>query len=79
MYPDCLQDTFEIMDAVLNYSSLVYMIRPWSYEALALIRALHESRYFFNVAQDGPQQKLLLHQTVEAVFSDNTARAEISR
>ena len=67
------------MDGLLNYMSLVYMIRPWSYEAIALHRALHESRYFYNVTQDVKQQKLLLLQTIEVVFSENTTRAESSR
>ena len=73
------QDTFDIMDSVYNYLSLCYACRPWSYEAISLLRALHESRFFWNVAVDAKQQKLLLLDTVEGVWADNTTRAEGSR
>ena len=38
------EDCFDVMDAVLNFTSLCYMIRPWSYEHIALLRSLHECR-----------------------------------
>ena len=36
----------EAIGAVKNYSTAVHMLRPYSYEALALERGLHEVRYF---------------------------------
>ena len=45
------------MDCVLNYLSLTYMTRSWSYEGLSLVRALHEARYFWNVTTDIKLQK----------------------
>ena len=73
------QDTFDVMDALFNHNSLVYACRPWSYEAHSLHRALHECRYYFNVATDSKQQKKLLLGTIETVWSENTSRAESSR
>mgnify|MGYP007045148688 FL=1 len=90
--PDSCHD---VMDGVLNYGALVSLIRPWSYEASkydiktllqyvqfqawALLRALHESRFFFNVAPDSTEQKKLLAALVDNVFADNTSRAQARR
>lgn len=67
------------MDCVLNYLSLAYMTRSWSYEGLSLVRALHEARYFWNVTTDVKLQKQLLVDTVEAILAENATRAETSR
>lgn len=35
---------YEVVDAVWNYCNVVFQIRPFSYEALALLRGLHNVR-----------------------------------
>ena len=53
---------WEVVDGVKNYLAATYMIRPYSYEALALDRVLHQVRYFArpveNCADQGNAAKL---------------------
>lgn len=64
-------DTYELMEAVLNYLSATYMIRSYSYEAIALVRALHHVRYFYNVSSSESTQKKLLAGAIDRVLSRN--------
>ena len=42
---------YELVDGVKNYVGAIHMIRGFSYEALALDRALHQIRYFARPAE----------------------------
>ena len=66
-------DTFELVEAVLNYLACTYMIRCYSYEGIALVRGLHNVRYFFNVCSSEAQQKKLLSGAVDRVLARNRA------
>lgn len=66
---------FETIEAVLNYCGLVYMIRPWSYEGLSLIRSLHHVKYFYGCfPDDAKEQKKLLEKFISEVFVYNQRR-----
>ena len=43
---------WELMDGVKNYVGAVHMIRHFSYEALALDRVLHQTRYFARPSEE---------------------------
>ena len=66
-------DTFELVEAVLNYLACTYMIRNYSYEGIALVRALHHVRFFFNVCSSEAQQKKLLAGSIDRVLARNRA------
>ena len=66
-------DTFELVEAVLNYLAATYMIRSYSYEAIALVRALHHVRYFYDVSSSESAQKKLLAGAINRVLSRNRA------
>ena len=42
---------FEVMDGVMNYVAAIHLIRGYSYEAIALLRALHQIRFFNRPAE----------------------------
>ena len=66
---------FETVESVLNYCGLVYMIRPWSFEGLALIRSLHHVKFFYGCyPDDAREQKKLLEKFISEIFSYNQRR-----
>ena len=42
---------WDVIGACLNYCSGVFMTRNYSHEGIALMQALHECRYYFNVCR----------------------------
>ena len=72
-YQDC-KTCFEVIDSVFNLVDVLHMIRPYSYEGLALLRCLHHVRYYFGVAGDPKSQKLLCEKLISEVLSYNQNR-----
>ena len=72
---DTASSVWEVMDAGFNYMAVEYMIRPYSYSPLAMMRVLHESRYFCGVASDPKQQRTLLESFFNECMKKNQARA----
>ena len=73
-YTDC-KTVYETVESVLNYCGLVYMVRPYSYEGLALFRCLHHVKYFYGCyPDDAKEQKKLLEKFVSEVFVYNQRR-----
>ena len=38
--------TREVMEGCLNLAASLFMIRPWDYQGLVILRAMHELNYF---------------------------------
>ena len=51
---------WEVVEAGFNYMAVEFMIRNYSYTALAMMRTLHECRYFCGVAPNPKTQRHLL-------------------
>ena len=52
-------DLWEVMDAGWNYIGVLFMMRNYSYTGLAMMRCLHECRYFCGVAKPKLQRTLI--------------------
>ena len=57
---------YEVVDAGFNHLCVEFMIRNYSYSAIAILRGLHECRYFCGVALNPKQQRTL----VEAYYNE---------
>ena len=57
---------WEVMEAGLNY--IEFMVRGYSYSGLAMLRCLHEARYFCGVASNPKQQRVLLEHFFNECF-----------
>ena len=57
---------YEVMDAGFNYLAVEFMVRQYSYTALAMMRCLHDVRYFCGVTTNPKDQRNLL----EDFFND---------
>ena len=55
-----------IMNSGFNYVAVLFMVRNYSYSGLAMLRCLHEVRYFCRVA-NGPKQQRTL---IESFFNE---------
>ena len=64
----------EVVEAVHNLVVAVYMIRNYSFEALALSRALHDLGYFLGVIETERQQMLWLEESIDVVLARNAQR-----
>ena len=53
-------DVFEVVDAGWNYLSLEFMVRGYSHAGIAIMRCLHEVRYFTGVTTGSKQQRLII-------------------
>ena len=51
---------WEVMDAGFNYMAVEFMIRRYSYSALAMMRCLHDVRCFCGVTTNPKDQRSLL-------------------
>ena len=58
---------WEVVEAGLNFMAVEFMVRRYSHTALAMIRALHECRYFCGVAQGNPKLQRTL---IESFFNE---------
>jgi hypothetical protein len=68
-------DVFEIIEAVMNLVAAEHMIRPWSYQAINIMRSLHEVKYFCHVVKTARDQKDLCETFVNEVLSKNVTRS----
>ena len=57
---------YEVVDAGFNHLCVDFMIRNYSYSAIAILRGLHECRYFCGVAPNPKEQRTL----VEAYYNE---------
>ena len=77
-YVEC-KTVYETIDSVFNYAAIVFQIRPYSYEAISLLRVLHHVRYFYGVAEEPKAQKVLLEKYLGEVFAYNQRRGSESK
>ena len=59
---------WEVMDAGFNYMAVEFMIRNYNYTALAMMRCLHDVRYFSGVTTNPKDQRLLLEDFFNECF-----------
>ena len=64
----------EMVQAVLNYTAAVFMVRPWDFSGLVLIRCLHDVNFFALTSRSAKEQRDLVSEFVEDCFLAN-ARA----
>ena len=69
----------EALEGLMNAMATSWSIRPYDYGYLAIIRALHKARYFFNIAPDEKSQLALLLETIQKCFDRNTCRGQDGR
>ena len=60
-------EVFEVVDAGFNYLCCEFMIWGYSYTAIAMMRCLHEVRYFCGVCGGSPKLQRIL---IESYFND---------
>ena len=58
----------EIIEGVLNYTASLYMIRPWDYSGLVMLRCLHDVGYFAITSRNAKEQRDLTMEFVEEAF-----------
>jgi hypothetical protein len=63
------------MEGIFNMAALEFSIRPHSYQALVLLRVLHEVGYGQNHVNTGHEQKNLIESFVNEVLMRNANRA----
>ena len=68
-------DVQEIVEAVLNLIAAENMIRPWSYQGINIMRALHEIKFFCHATKTTRDQKDLCENFVNEVLSKNVTRS----
>ena len=61
----------EMVEAVLNYLASIFMIRPWDYSGLVILRCLHDVSFFALTSRTAREQKDLVSEFVEEVFLVN--------
>ena len=59
---------YEVMSGGLNFLAAEFMTRNYSYTAIAMIRGLHEVRYFCGVADTPQFQKTLIEDFFNTFF-----------
>ena len=59
---------WEAMDALFNYVAIEFMIRPYNYSALAMLRCLHDIRYFAGSAPNAKMQRTLIEDFCNECF-----------
>ena len=62
------------MDAGFNFMAVEHMIRDYSYTSLAMMRCLHDNRYFWGVAFSAQTQKTLIMDYFNQCFWKNMQR-----
>ena len=72
-YTDC-KTVYDVVESVFNFAAICHQVRPYSYEALSLLRCLHHVRFFFGVTEDAKLQKQLLEKLIGEVFGYNQRR-----
>ena len=69
----------EMMEGVLNFVASLHQIRPWDYGGLVLVRALHDVNYFSLTARTLQEQRELVQEFVEELFTRNMRGAQMGR
>ena len=77
-YVEC-KTVYETIDSVFNFAAIIFQIRPYSYEAISLLRALHHVRYFYGITDEPKTQKMLLERYLGEVFAYNQRRGSESK
>ena len=62
----------EIVEGVLNYTASLYMVRPWDYSGLVMLRCLHDVGYFAITSRNAKEQRDLAMEFVEEAFIVNS-------
>ena len=57
-----------MFQAVHNYIAIIHHLRPWSPEGHALMRALHNVRYFYNATSSAKEQTTTLKEALVNYF-----------
>ena len=57
-----------MFQAVHNYIAIIHHLRPWSPEGHALMRALHNVRYFYNATASAKEQTTTLKEALVNFF-----------
>ena len=65
----------EIAEAVANFSAVIHYVRSYSYEGLAISRALHDAGWLLGVVSSEREQLELLEGTLDLLLSRNSQRA----
>ena len=68
----------EVAEAVQNYTALIYYIRGYSFEAIAISRALHDAGWLLGVVSEEKEQLELLEAVLDKLLSRNAQRARTS-
>ena len=70
-----MEAVWEIAEAVSNFTTIVHLARSYSYEALALSRALHDFGWFLGVSSNEKEQLELLECGIDKILARNSQRA----
>ena len=62
----------EMVESVLNYAAVVFMVRPWDFSGIVLLRCLHEVNFFALTSRTAKEQRDLVSEFVEDVFLANS-------
>ena len=62
-------DCNEVVEALLNYTSCVFMTRPWDWTGIVLIRACHDMCYFGRVTDNPREQRTVMESFIDEVRS----------
>ena len=73
------EQTWEVAEAISNFVTLIHYIRSYSYEALALHRALHDYGWLLACVESETEQILHLESTIDLVLARNRQRARDGR
>ena len=73
------EQTWEVAEAISNYVTLIHYIRSYSYEALALHRALHDYGWLLACVENEAEQILHLENSIDLVLARNRQRARDGR
>ena len=60
-------DCNEVVEALLNYTSCVFMTRPWDWTGIFLIRACHDMCYFGRVTDNPREQRTVMESFIDEV------------
>ena len=70
-----VESVWEIAEAVSNLVTIVHYTRNYSYEAIALQRALHDYGWFLGISSSEREQMELLECGVDKILARNSQRA----
>ena len=59
------------MEALHNWTSIRWMVAPWDWSGILLARVIHEVAFFSLVTVSEQEQRRVLEQFIDEVFSQN--------